>query len=687
MKQTSTRRSRRHRNPHSQDQQQEQQPFFTKHQANADNQNAFFQTKLTIGQPGDKYEQEADSMADAVVNGSNNAPAVQKKAKGIQKMDSSKMEEDRAIQEKSMIQRMEGGEEEEPVQMHSAEEEEAVQMMEEEEPIQKMESEEEEAVQVQTEDEEPVQMMEGEEEESVQMQKEEEEAVQTKSGTAKNTASPQLSQQIKNRSGSGKTMSEPVRAEMEQAFGTDFSGVKIHTDSTAVQMNKELGAQAFTHGKDVYFNSGKYHPESSQGKHLLAHELTHVVQQGKAKLKGGKCEKKSRIHPTATKNSIQTQESAISYRLSIGLGHPGRYERQTQVATNEDMLTAYQDLGTAMFFDETYFMPDRMSNALYDKWNDYESDVIYKMENWYSAFDPQTPIHIEDIRAFRNVQRGASKIANKAYRYYREQQRNHQRALANEQRKIVLAEQQIKKALRAKFLSGESADTDIGFLWAMSDHLFTLGGEISNLMELGYYTRMATAFVPAAISVANTAINWSRESPSTFGSGLEGLAALNNVISVGGLANSLVVNPAYIVTAYIGPMLNAVTAALGRLQQLLIERNDDAVEIIGNPLYAEAEPGGSALWNYMVETMNAQSPREIPMPSGSVYAYFDGFRNSFDEYARSQQLNSSNTDEYEEIPTQSSWVILSEINPSQFKGWLFDHRDTVWTLLYGSRNP
>lgn len=45
-------------------------------------------------------------------------------------------------------------------------------------------------------------------------------------------------------------------------------------------MNKELGAQAFTHGSDIYFNAWKYDPKSSSGKHLLAHELKHTVQQG-----------------------------------------------------------------------------------------------------------------------------------------------------------------------------------------------------------------------------------------------------------------------------------------------------------------------------------------------------------------------------------------------------------------------
>ncbi len=69
-------------------------------------------------------------------------------------------------------------------------------------------------------------------------------------------------------------------AEMSNSFGVDFSHVNVHTNNEAVGMNRELGAQAFTHGSDIYFNSGKYNPETSTGKHLLAHELTHVVQQG-----------------------------------------------------------------------------------------------------------------------------------------------------------------------------------------------------------------------------------------------------------------------------------------------------------------------------------------------------------------------------------------------------------------------
>ncbi len=80
--------------------------------------------------------------------------------------------------------------------------------------------------------------------------------------------------------GLGSPMDVDTRTGMESAFGKDFSEVRIHTDARAVQMNQDLNAQAFTHGNDIYFNEGKYNPQAQDGQHLLAHELTHTVQQG-----------------------------------------------------------------------------------------------------------------------------------------------------------------------------------------------------------------------------------------------------------------------------------------------------------------------------------------------------------------------------------------------------------------------
>lgn len=91
--------------------------------------------------------------------------------------------------------------------------------------------------------------------------------------------SDSLNNRLNGTKGSGEPLPEKVSGEMGAKIDADFSHVKIHTDSRAVQMSEEVGAQAFTRGSDIYFNKGRYSPESFVGKRLLAHELAHVVQQ------------------------------------------------------------------------------------------------------------------------------------------------------------------------------------------------------------------------------------------------------------------------------------------------------------------------------------------------------------------------------------------------------------------------
>ena len=97
-------------------------------------------------------------------------------------------------------------------------------------------------------------------------------------------------------------MSQNTQRHMESSFGADFSRVRIHTNSSAVQMSQSLNAQAFAHGGDIYFNSGKYNPDTSQGKHLLAHELTHTIQQGSSKVHNKL--QRSPVFPNATCSGV-----------------------------------------------------------------------------------------------------------------------------------------------------------------------------------------------------------------------------------------------------------------------------------------------------------------------------------------------------------------------------------------------
>jgi hypothetical protein len=89
----------------------------------------------------------------------------------------------------------------------------------------------------------------------------------------------QVETEINKARGGGATLDSRVRAQMESSFGADFSGVRVHDNSRADSLNRSLSALAFTTGTDIFFRQGKYQPESSDGRRLLAHELTHVVQQ------------------------------------------------------------------------------------------------------------------------------------------------------------------------------------------------------------------------------------------------------------------------------------------------------------------------------------------------------------------------------------------------------------------------
>lgn len=178
------------------------------------------QTKMTIGQPNDKYEQEADQVADQVV---------------------------------SKLQRMESPEEE-------------LQMQRADRHLQKEEASEAEEEELQMKPDLQREMP----EEELQMKSEKGEAP---------VASQQIESTINQRKGSGSPLPDLLRSKLEQAIGADFTGVKVHTDQTADTLNRSLSAKAFTTGQDIFFKSGEYNPTSTTGQKLLTHELTHTVQQ------------------------------------------------------------------------------------------------------------------------------------------------------------------------------------------------------------------------------------------------------------------------------------------------------------------------------------------------------------------------------------------------------------------------
>jgi hypothetical protein len=192
------------------------------------------QAKLTVGQRGDPYEQEADRVADQVMAMPDPGQAQ------VQRME---MPEEEELQMKPLgdsIQRMQVPEEEEELQMK---------------PL-------------------------GDSIQRMQVPEEEEELQMKAADAPAHEASPSLEMSLNQSKGGGAALDDATRSFVEPRMGFDFSRVRIHNDNQAVQMNQRLGARAFTHGSDIYFGAGQYNPGSDDGKRLLTHELTHVVQQG-----------------------------------------------------------------------------------------------------------------------------------------------------------------------------------------------------------------------------------------------------------------------------------------------------------------------------------------------------------------------------------------------------------------------
>ncbi len=174
------------------------------------------QAKLTVGRPNDKYEQEADRVADQVVR----------------------------MSDTDVAQRVESG---------------TVQPMK----IQRVCSEcEEEMAQRKPEEEEEDMLL----------------AKEMPGQTQKVTLG--LESRINGLKADGQPLDLATRSYFESRFGHDFNHVRVHTDSTSADTAKSIHARAFTMGNHVVMGSGEYQPQSSVGRRLLSHELTHIVQQG-----------------------------------------------------------------------------------------------------------------------------------------------------------------------------------------------------------------------------------------------------------------------------------------------------------------------------------------------------------------------------------------------------------------------
>jgi len=264
------------------------------------------QRKLTIGQPNDRYEQEADQVAAAVVQRIHAFDAGRSRPTGVLQRDTAT--DDDELQMKPLagqIQREELPDDDE-LQMKAL--------------LQR--------------DTDP------EDDEERQMKP----LLQRQAG-GEATATDDIETAIQHSRGSGQPLAESIRMPMEQAFGgVDFSRVKVHTDTQSDQLNRSIQAKAFTTGQDVFFRQGMYEPGSREGQELLAHELSHVVQQN-AQLVGSNWDKTDSGNADYGNDGKAAQGDSVIRRLDTSaIG--GTYHQSTlqETATERDTRSKEIDI-------------------------------------------------------------------------------------------------------------------------------------------------------------------------------------------------------------------------------------------------------------------------------------------------------------------------------------------------------
>lgn len=180
--------------------------------------------------------------------------------------------------------------------------------------------------------------------------KEEKQRLQMKSRVGPSIeTSPDLQARITNlQQGGGQPLPLSERAFLEPRFGRDFSRVKIHTDVRAAEMARSVNARAFTVGRDVVFGAGQYQPSTSEGQRLLAHELTHVVQQQRTNLKTVQrkhvCENDPRTAPSGMSCAIASSSPSGS-GIDMTFNIEGRTLSGSDIASLQHLVRNWHAAG------------------------------------------------------------------------------------------------------------------------------------------------------------------------------------------------------------------------------------------------------------------------------------------------------------------------------------------------------
>ncbi len=278
----------------------------------------------------------------------------------------------------------------------------------------------------------------------------------------------------------------------------------------------------------------------------------------------------------------------------------------------------------------------------------------------------------------------------------------------------------VKDNLKATFYDDRISISDFekSSLWSVVDSsttllgtLYTLDNQLSNGILTKKTLGMIPKYGPAIITVTNLIANW-----STSNGPQADLSPISNIISAANAASSIWVNPMFIATTYMGPMLIVIKHLIEELEKLLQTQNEIYYKLFGyNPCRDKKE-----VFDYLETLMQSEEDNDLPDPNNEVIDYFENKRERLDaifknindtrknvikeykeleaefiekaKYTREDIKIAFDDDffdmykyTFDKIPTEGS--VFKEINKSKFTEWAFEHREWLWVIHYGKLVP
>lgn len=501
---------------------------------------------------------------------------------------------------------------------------------------------------------------------------------------------------IEQQRGAGRPLDAAVQEAWAPLFGHDLAAVRVHTDEESDRLARQVEATAFTTGRDVFFRAGSYQPGTHEGQTLLAHELTHVVQQGGQAPGGGPL--------TVSSPADLCEQEADRAAEAVVAG--GRWSALSGGSAAIQRVTARFGPYAPTIYSELFNTLRTLGNDLRQQLDEVPGTerVVADVRTWNDDVDAwrtyyQNYMQDEISEAMVGTAQGLwdrcvqlrDDIKTCKQRLIRDKLGQARSAAASAAAAMEEKKAALDEAKRAAFLKddaevmaqvmsfvGSALDIGLG-LQGLSRDIASAIAETrgETIPEAGKYVRWLVK-IDKVLAAANTLYSLAQEAPpAELSAALGQVNSLAGYFSAGATLLGVAPHIGLYANLYLVPMTQAITANLDRILGKHLHDLNVVSSEIGQVIDMSNEPGGWPLFYFMMSVMGAGGSDGVPWPvPGPVESLLVSRRDVIAAGTRTEE------GERAEVPTTGYWFWRS-LDPAKAREYIFQNRQSLWTMFYG----